>query len=204
MQRRRHPPHHVVADEAGQREDGEQRHERHVAVGQRQRALRGDVGDLLRHALEVGGELLRLGRELGGLAGNFVVHRAAPRSAEGSGRVERGVHDLAVLGHQRALHDLVVEVDLQRLGLLVDHGRDEVQQVAREQRGGVGRELARQVGRTDDLHAVLLDRPGRIPTAGSCRPARPPCRRSPSRASWSSPCPRSPAPAPCGRGSARW
>ena len=95
------------------------------------------------------------------------------------------MHDLAVLGHQRALHDLVVGVDLQRLGLLVDHGREEVQQVAREQRGGIVGELGRQVGRADDLDAVLLDDLAELGRAGSCRPARPPCRRSPSPASWS-------------------
>src|SRR5260370_35309640 len=70
---------------------------------------------------------------------------------------QRRMHDLAVLGDQRALHHLVVEVDLQRLGLLVDHGRDEVQEMPREQRRASGRQLGRQVGGTDDLHAVLDD-----------------------------------------------
>src|SRR5262245_36942744 len=39
------------------------------------------------------------------------------------------MHDLAVLGHQRAFDDLVVPVDLQDLLLLVDHGLQERQQV---------------------------------------------------------------------------
>src|SRR5258708_36822469 len=53
-------------------------------------------------------------------------------------RGKRRVHDFAVLGHQCALHDLVADVDPQPLGLLVDHGRDEIEQVARKQRGSVG------------------------------------------------------------------
>src|SRR6185312_13797834 len=47
---------------------------------------------------------------------------------------ERRMDDLAVLRDQRALHHLVVRIDLQAPGFLVDHRRDEVQQVAREQR----------------------------------------------------------------------
>src|SRR3990167_4021091 len=54
------------------------------------------------------------------------------------GLAERGVHDLAALCHQGPLHHFVVEIDLQRLGLLVYHGRDEVQEVARKQRRGIG------------------------------------------------------------------
>src|SRR5471030_3495972 len=49
---------------------------------------------------------------------------------------EGGMHDLAVLRDQRAFHHFVVEIDLQRLGLFVDHRRDEIQQVAGEQRRG--------------------------------------------------------------------
>src|SRR5882757_8594085 len=57
---------------------------------------------------------------------------ASPKCScvSGGRRGERRMHDLAALRHQRALHHLVVEVDLQRLGLFVDHRRQEVEQVA--------------------------------------------------------------------------
>src|SRR6202012_2618053 len=90
MQRRRHPPHHVVADEAGQREDRQQRDERHVAVGHVQRVGRRHVEDLLRHRLEVGGEVLRLGGELGGFAGESVVHCGSYEAWLGGGLSEGG------------------------------------------------------------------------------------------------------------------
>ena len=67
---------HVAVPEEVHADD--RRHERHVAaLGLRQRVLRRHVEDLLRHAFQVGGQVLRLGGELGGFAGESVVHRGS-------------------------------------------------------------------------------------------------------------------------------
>ena len=59
MQRRRHPPDHVIADEAGQHEDGEQEHEGRVgdALGHLASGFRdggGSMGSALPYALKFG------------------------------------------------------------------------------------------------------------------------------------------------------
>src|SRR4030095_6936905 len=71
-------------------------------------------------------------------------------------RLEVRMDDLAVAGQRHALHDLILPVDLEFLGPLVDQEGQEIEQVAGIERARVGGEAARHVGMADQLHAVLL------------------------------------------------
>src|SRR4051812_13710169 len=60
------------------------------------------------------------------------------------------VHDLAALRQPDALHDLVVVGQRRRPGLRIPEGGEEVEQIARKQRGGVRGEPTRDVAVADD------------------------------------------------------
>src|SRR5262244_1177905 len=68
---------------------------------------------------------------------------------------ERRMDDLAVARQRRRLDDLVVPIDLQCLGLLVDERRQEREQVAGVERARIDGDAARQVEQADDADAVL-------------------------------------------------
>src|SRR4051812_11263405 len=69
-------------------------------------------------------------------------------------RLQVGVDDLPVLGDKRAFDDLVVPVDLQGLVLLVDHGLEEGVEVLGVEARGIDRNLACEIERGKDAHAV--------------------------------------------------
>src|SRR4030095_11093213 len=60
--------------------------------------------------------------------------------------------DLTRVADQRRLHDLVVARELPLAGLQVQRQREEIENVARVERGRVGGDPGRQIGRADDLH----------------------------------------------------
>ena len=62
--------------------------------------------------------------------------------------------DGAVFGQRGRLDQFVVPIHGQRLVRLVDHGLDEVEQVARIKSGGRGRNTAGDIGIADDLDAI--------------------------------------------------
>src|SRR5215510_3892542 len=66
------------------------------------------------------------------------------------------MHDLAILGHQRALDDLIVPIHLQHLVLLVEHGLQKRQQILGIKSRGVDGYLARQVQGSCNRHALVL------------------------------------------------
>ena len=65
--------------------------------------------------------------------------------------------DLAVPRQQRAFDGLVVPIDVQYLVLLVEHRVDEGQEVLGIERGGVDRDGARQIERSGNAHAAVVD-----------------------------------------------
>jgi hypothetical protein len=67
------------------------------------------------------------------------------------------VDDLAAAREADRLDDLVVVGKLRHILIPVPERAEEIVQIAREQRRGIGREAAREIGRADDRHAVLLD-----------------------------------------------
>src|SRR5690349_18813225 len=72
-------------------------------------------------------------------------------------RLEVRMDYLAVAGQRHAFDDLILPVDLEPLGFLVDEERQEIQQVPGIERARIGGQAARHVGMPDELHAVLLD-----------------------------------------------
>src|SRR5262249_60106626 len=85
------------------------------------------------------------------------------RCSSGSGfRYEARVYDGAVAGERRGLDDLVVPVDVERLGLLVDEDLEEGEEIARVEARRGGGEPARHVVVADDLHAVDLGDTARL------------------------------------------
>src|SRR5438270_996902 len=75
----------------------------------------------------------------------------------GSDGAEPLVHDLAALGQADALYDLIVVRKQWATLLLVPECREEIVEVAREQRGGIGGERAREICSADDRHPVFRD-----------------------------------------------
>ena len=210
MQRRRHPPHHVVADEAGQHEDGEQR--RRTACGRRDRATAPWAAAsmtccarplrLVASSCAWVGELARPRRQ-----SSMIVHRAGSiglREGSCSG-AQRGMHDLAVLRSPACpLTTSSSESIFSALVSLSTMGVMKFSRLRAEQRGGVGRQFGRQVGLADDLDAVLLHDLAELGQRAVAALLHRHVDDHRAGLHALRPCPRSPAPAPCGRGSARW
>ena len=82
--------------------------------------LFGQIVEIVRQRRGISGEIGRTVRQRGrihGVEGGFARNRLA--SSRSRSR-QRRMDDLAVAGHQRALDDIVRDVDLQALRLLVD------------------------------------------------------------------------------------
>ena len=108
VQRRRHRPHDVVADEDREHEDRQAEHERIDRVGNRvDRAAAG------------GGNNVELCED------RESHHDRPPSALRRAFRLEARMHDGAVAGERRRLDDIVVPIDRQRLGLLVDQDFEE-------------------------------------------------------------------------------
>src|SRR5690606_15649402 len=98
--------------------------------------------DVEERARAIAAAVATLPRPAGGERGFSVPLRALISS---SLRLQAWMHDLATLGDQRALDDLVLPVDLEGLLLLVDHELEEGQEVLRVEARGVDRHLASQI-----------------------------------------------------------
>src|SRR5688500_5853089 len=65
--------------------------------------------------------------------------------------------DVAVDGDGRAGNDVVLTGELEAAGFRVEHQGEEVVEIARIERGGVGGDRGRQIFQPDELDAVLGD-----------------------------------------------
>ena len=118
VQRRRHAPDHVVADEDRQHEDRQAKDERiDRPAGDGVHAGGGHVGIALRR---FGGLARDFGRGLGAVDGFLGTDYGHGRLLNDGLRHEVRMDDGAVAGEQGRLEDLVVAVGRERLGLLVD------------------------------------------------------------------------------------
>ena len=137
MQRRRHVPHHVVADEAGHQEDGQQvagRARRPAADGRAPASAMRRAPARRASARAVGDGRRPRWRSAGRVSCGVLLRRPAAASWMDHG---------AAAGQRDALHDVVVLRQLRRLRLLVPEGGQEGQQVARIERGGGRRRCGR-------------------------------------------------------------
>src|SRR5206468_11710469 len=83
--------------------------------------------------------------------------RYAPWRLSLSFRLEVRMDDGAVLGQRGGLHELIVPVHGERLLFLVDHGLNEIEQIARVEAGCRSRDTAGNIGVADDLDAIEVD-----------------------------------------------
>ena len=120
VQRRRHRPDHVVADEDRQHEDREPEHERidrvrrcrvTACAGRRQRSASLERASRLRSRMAATRAARRRSRALGGLRSCVMVRAHSRRALGREGRMDDG----AVARERGRLDDLVVPVDRERL-----------------------------------------------------------------------------------------